>query len=163
MNPKRQDSEDIQQKISTAIEHLKAGCSCSESVLLTYGPQLGLEQKLAVKIASGFGGGMGMGATCGAVTASIMVIGLQHGPASGAERAVRALSSEYVGSFVELFTRRNGSVCCRDLTGGLDPSTAEGRQQIREQGRVEDVVAEAIRTLEQLVPAGDGQRATPAA
>lgn len=108
LEPKR--SENVESKISMAIENLKAGYSCSEAVLLTYGLQFGLNQELAFKIASGFGGGMGfMGETCGSVTAAYMVIGLKYGANSVKDRYSREFTYESVSNFADLFKERNGS------------------------------------------------------
>lgn len=149
-------SESEKGKINTAIENLKADYSCSEAVLLTYGPQLGLDQKLAVKIASGFGGGMGrLGETCGAVTAAYMVIGLKYGADSVKDNYSRENTYQAVAEFDHLFKERNGSTYCRDLIGGIDMSTPEGRKQIREKGRVPEIVSDAISILEDIFKGND--------
>ena len=149
-------TEYVKGKINIAIENLKAGYSCSEAVLLTYGPQLGLGQELAFKIASGFGGGMGfMGETCGAVTAAYMVIGLKYGASSVKDSYSRDLTYVSVSEFANLFKKRNGSTYCRDLIGGIDMSTIEGRMQIREKGRVPQIVSDAIILLEEIFEGND--------
>ena len=59
-----------------AVENLKSGLNCAQSVLSAYGEILGLDGKYIKAVSSGFGKGMG-GAqkTCGAVSGAIMVIG----------------------------------------------------------------------------------------
>lgn len=154
MEPKCLDHVD--EKISTAIENLKAGYSCSEAVLLTYGPQLGLEQELAFKIASGFGGGMGfMGETCGAVTAAYMVVGLKYGASCLKDNYSRDITYVSVANFAEKFKRLNGSTNCRDLVKGVDMSTIEGRNEIREKGKVPQIVSDAIMILEEIFAEND--------
>lgn len=149
LEPKR--SEDVEGKVCIAIENLKAGYSCSEAVLLTYGSQLGLDQELAFKIASGFGGGMGlMGETCGAVTAAYMVIGLKFGTSCAKDSYARDLTYKSVADFAALFKKRNGSTYCRDLIGGIDMSTIEGQRQIRERGKVPKIVSDTIIILEDI-------------
>lgn len=146
----------VKGKINIAIENLKAGYSCSEAVLLTYGPHLGLEQVLAFKVASGFGGGMGlMGETCGAVTAAYIVIGLKYGANNVKDSYSRQLTYESVANFADLFKRRNGSTYCRDLIGGIDMSTIEGRKHIREKGRGPQIVSDAIIILEEIFKGND--------
>lgn len=149
-------SEYVKGKINIAIENLKAGYSCSEAVLLTYGPQLGLDQELAFKIASGFGGGMGLlGETCGAVTAAYMVIGLKYGANSVKDSYSRELIYQSVADFSDLFKERNGSTYCRDLIGDIGMSTIEGRKHIREKGRVPQIVTDAIIILEDIFKRND--------
>ena len=125
--------------------------SCSEAVLLTYSSQLGLQPESAFKIASGFGGGMGwMGETCGAVTAAYMVIGLKYGATNVKDSYSRELTNESVARFADLFKERNGSTLCKDLIGEIDMTSIDGRKQIREKGRVPQIVSDAIIVLETL-------------
>jgi C_GCAxxG_C_C family probable redox protein len=143
-------------KINIALENLKAGYSCSEAVLLSYGPQLGLDQALAFKIASGFGGGMGfLGETCGAVTAAYMVIGLKYGGNSVKDTYSRELIYQSVADFADFFKARNGSTYCRDLIDGIDMSSIEGRKHIREKGGVPYIVSDAIIILEKIFKRND--------
>jgi C_GCAxxG_C_C family probable redox protein len=151
-----EQSEYEKGKINTAIKNLKAGYSCSEAVLLTYGPQLGLDQELASKIASGFGGGMGLlGETCGAVTAAYMVIGLKYGTNIVKESFPREFTYQAVSDFAHLFKERNGSTYCRDLVGGIDMSSTEGRKHIREKGSVLKIVSDTIIILEEIFKGND--------
>ena len=53
--------------------------NCSQAILETYGPSLGLPVEQARKVAAAFAGGMGMGSECGAVTGAFMVIGMKYG------------------------------------------------------------------------------------
>ena len=55
--------------------------NCAQTVFSLFAPDLGIDEKTALKIASGFGGGMACAETCGAVTGAYMVIGLKHGHA----------------------------------------------------------------------------------
>ena len=57
----------------------KEGFSCSMAVLGAYCEQFGLDKNLAYKVSSGFGGGMHLDQTCGAVTGAFMVLGLKFG------------------------------------------------------------------------------------
>jgi hypothetical protein len=62
-------------KIEQAVAYFKEGFSCSQAIVAAYAPSLGLDRDTALKIASGFGGGMGrLAETCGAVTGSFMVL-----------------------------------------------------------------------------------------
>ena len=52
-------------KAEQARRRFDEGFSCAPAVLSTYSQHLGLEEALALKIACGFGGGIGrMGRTC---------------------------------------------------------------------------------------------------
>lgn len=58
---------------------LDEGFNCSQIVLSSFAEDLGLDSEMANKVATCFGGGMGSGDTCGAVTGALMVLGLKYG------------------------------------------------------------------------------------
>ena len=63
-------------KYKKAVEIFKKGFNCSQSVAGAWCEEMGLPFDTAVKIAAGFGGGMGrMREVCGAVTGAFMVLG----------------------------------------------------------------------------------------
>ncbi len=49
--------------------------NCSETIMMAYADELGFTQEQAAAIATNFGGGMKCGATCGAITGALMVLG----------------------------------------------------------------------------------------
>ena len=62
-----------------AIESFRSGLNCSQAVVTAYSEQLNYDDKLALSISCGFGGGMGrLQETCGAVTGSFMVLGIYN-------------------------------------------------------------------------------------
>jgi C_GCAxxG_C_C family probable redox protein len=73
---------------------------------------------LALKIACGFGAGIGrMGRTCGAVTGALMVIGLKHGQVNLADEKSRQRTYTLVKEFIDRFTALYGSTECKELIG----------------------------------------------
>ena len=50
--------------------------NCTQTVLMTFAPEAGLSAEDAFKVAKNFGGGMKVGAMCGAITGSLMAMGL---------------------------------------------------------------------------------------
>ena len=131
--------------IEKAAAGFSQGLNCAQSVLSAYGPRFGLDRDLALKLASGFGGGIGhRGESCGVVTGAIMVIGLKHGGtlADGQE----SLDKTYglIERFLESFKARHGSILCRELLG-CDISTPEGLQAARDKGLFFDVCPKYVR------------------
>jgi len=101
-----------------AVSMFKEGHSCSQSIFAAFAPQLGLDEKTALKIACPFGGGMArMGDTCGAVTGAFMVIGLKHGRVDPEDEAAKEKTYALINRFVERFKSRNTHIACRDLLG----------------------------------------------
>ncbi len=60
------------------LARFSEGPNCTQAIAATYGPNLGLDVEQALKGGDAFGSGMGMGATCGALTGALMIIGLKH-------------------------------------------------------------------------------------
>lgn len=119
-------------RVERAVSCFKEGFSCSQAMLSTYGPQLGLNHELALKVSGAFGGGMArMGETCGAVTGAFMVIGLKHGKTKFEDKQAKEKTYSLVREFVDRFKSRNGSIVCRELLG-CDISTPEGRDLAKE-------------------------------
>jgi C_GCAxxG_C_C family probable redox protein len=118
-------------RIETALSQFTQGFNCSQAVLSAYAGQFGLDDATALKIAAGFGGGMGlMAETCGAVTGAFMVLGLRYGGTSP-DREAKEVAYAQIGEFVDRFKARRGSLTCRDLLG-CDIGTTEGYQVARE-------------------------------
>ena len=121
------------------------GLSCSQAVFSAYAAEHGLDRDAALKVAAGFGGGMGrMAQTCGAVTGAYMVIGLKHGAVSGQDQDAKQKTYRLVREFAERFHARNGSVVCRELLG-CDISTPEGFEKMRALGLHEKVCTKLVR------------------
>jgi C_GCAxxG_C_C family probable redox protein len=103
-------------KAEEAKKQFEKGFSCAPAVLSTYSEQLGLEKTSALKIACGFGGGIGRtGRTCGAVTGAVMVIGLKYGQVNLADEKSRQKTHKLVKEFIDRFTAVHGSIECREL------------------------------------------------
>ncbi len=80
-----------------------------------------MRDDLALKTATGFGGGVGArGSLCGIVSGSVMVIGLKHG--RGREDDMDAALAAYLrcSQLLEWFRKEFGSEMCSTLTGGVD-------------------------------------------
>ncbi len=141
--------------IETAVDYFLNQRNCSQAILMTFGPELGLPIELAPKIASPFGAGIGrLGQTCGAVSGALMVLGLLAGNNSLEPIEQKELSYSLAREFVNEFTRRRGSTQCRELLG-IDISNPEGLERVREEGLTEtlcpELVSEAASILLEIV------------
>jgi len=117
-------------KSEEAVERFKKGFNCSQAVFGSYSGQLGLDCDTASKVATGFGGGMRMGGTCGAVTGAFMALGLKYGNSSAKDKESKAKTYGKIEEFTNRFNNRNNSVVCRELLG-CDISTPEGMNEAR--------------------------------
>lgn len=98
--------------------------NCAQTIFGLFASDLGLDEKTALKISSGFGGGMASAETCGAVTGAYMVIGMKHGH-SNSNPGDKAKTKLLIQKFNEEFRKVHGSLICKNLTG-FDISTPEG-------------------------------------
>jgi C_GCAxxG_C_C family probable redox protein len=136
--------------IEKAAAGFGQGLNCAQSIVSAYGPRFGLERELALKLASGLGGGIGhQGDSCGVVTGAIMVIGLKHGGTMADEAALEKTYS-LVARFLERFKARHGTIHCRELLG-CDISTPEGLQAARDKGLFEERCPEYVRASAEIL------------
>ena len=132
--------------------------NCAQAVLSTYCEKFGLERKLALELAQGFGGGMGrMGATCGAVTGAYMVIGLAQKMWDENPRQSLDRTYELVREFNQRFKALHGSVICKELIN-YDLSTPEGLAEARNKKIFTticpDFVSDSVKILEAMIQSG---------
>ena len=68
------------ERTERAAALFNSGCNCAQATLLAFADVIGADEKLLLKVASDFGGGMsGTRETCGAVTGMLMALGLIKG------------------------------------------------------------------------------------
>lgn len=112
------------------ISEVFGSFNCSQTVLKIFAPEIGLSDKTALRLASGFGAGMVCGETCGAVTGAYMVIGMKHGhdtPDPDAKANTKAL----IRKFNDEFKAEHQTLKCRELIGFdlSDPEQAAAASQ----------------------------------
>ena len=115
-------------QIDDAVALFAEGFNCAQAVLTAFGPAMGIERDACLRIAAGFGGGMGRSSeACGAVTGALMVIGLRYGSPMAGDREAKDRTYGMVREFIARFRARNGSINCTGLLG-VDLGTPEGFQ-----------------------------------
>jgi C_GCAxxG_C_C family probable redox protein len=100
-----------------AGEYFRAGYNCSESVFLGFRDYLGLDMpNEMVRMMTVFGGGMGhAGCACGALTGSILILGLLRGMTEGGTGEKRDQAYALGKEFHDRFESTFGNTCCRNL------------------------------------------------
>lgn len=107
---KRMDMEE------QCIDYFNNGYSCSESVLQTGIERFGIESDCTPAVASVFGGGVkGLGHVCGAITSTLMLIGIMHGKRSLND--TREVADRLAITFLDFCQEEFGTLMCRDVTG----------------------------------------------
>jgi C_GCAxxG_C_C family probable redox protein len=89
---------------------------CSESILLVINKSfgLGLAEEVASSMADGFCGGMSAGCVCGALSSSVMALGLILSPRKNGGMRKKEFQS-LCKKMHDQFEERFGSTCCRCL------------------------------------------------
>jgi C_GCAxxG_C_C family probable redox protein len=130
----------------TAVQYFQSGFNCAQSVFAAYADELGLQKDQALKISTGFGGGMArLQKTCGAVTGSFMVLGSKYGKDGEGDDNARDKTYKLVRIFADRFTAQHGTLECSKLMG-CDLNTPEGQLFSREHNLHANVCTQCIKT-----------------
>jgi C_GCAxxG_C_C family probable redox protein len=124
-------------KSQLAIENFKT-LNCAQSVLLSFAKELNLDEMTALRISAGFGGGMAMAETCGAVTGAYMVLGLKAQTEGKSIPEIKAEAKAAVKKFNDIFRTKHGSQKCKKLLG-INISTSEGAAEASEKNLFDSV------------------------
>lgn len=115
-----------------AKEYFTNGANCAQAVLRAFCDRCGLTPDTAMKLASGFGGGIArQREVCGAVTGMTMAADLIRGPGEGADKAAKDEHYTFIRELCDEFRAETGSIICRELLGlaskQSDPPVSEAR------------------------------------
>mgnify|MGYP001046508221 CR=1 FL=1 len=138
-----------------ALSYYSKGYNCAQSVVVSFTDILKIDEEVALKMSSGFGGGMGrMQETCGAATGAFMVIGYLLGKYKESDEGAKENTNELIQEFAKKFTERFGSINCLGLIE-YDLNTEKGRQQANRQGvfrkKCTNYVKESVELLEEIL------------
>ena len=148
----------MSKKSEEAVESFGAGYNCSQAVLSVFAEDFGLDGKLALKVSSGFGGGIGRGGDiCGAVTGAVMVLGLKIFSPEADIQQSKAKVYEIVKEFKKRFKKRHGSIVCRRLLG-CNIATAKGAARVVEDDLHNKVCAGLVRDAVEIVEEMKGEK-----
>ncbi|MGA2120878.1 MAG: C-GCAxxG-C-C family protein [Methanoregula sp.] len=94
------------------------GWSCSQAVCCAFAKDFGIDEKIALRLSCGLGGGMShTGNMCGAVSGALMVIGMKYGRTELDDPASKEKTYELGQQFIREFRRRDHAVNCTELIG----------------------------------------------
>lgn len=101
-----------------AVELFKQGYNCSQAVFAAFCDEFGMDEKTALKVSAGLGGGVGrLREVCGTVTGAAMVAGMFYGATDGDDRESKAKTYKVVQQIAQEFKMNNPSIVCRELLG----------------------------------------------
>jgi len=118
-------TKDLEERVNRAVENFMQGYGCCQSVVAAFADIYGLDETMAKRIAAGFGGGVGrMRMMCGAVSAIVMLVGLDCGQTEGSDRMGKSACYKVVQELLAKSKADNGSLICAELLGLKGPVPA---------------------------------------
>lgn len=106
----------ISEKIKRGVELFEQGYNCSQSVVLAFAEDFGIDPLTALKFSSSFGGGMGrLREVCGAVTGAFMVLGWCYPATDITDKGAKKENYAAVQNFAMEFKGQMGSYICAEL------------------------------------------------
>ena len=101
-----------------AKKNFLAGMNCAQAVLCAFADRCGLDRETALKLASGFGGGIArQREVCGAITGMCMAADLIRGPGEISDKAAKDEHYDFIRGLCDAFRDETGSIICRELLG----------------------------------------------
>ena len=128
-----------------AVEYFNNNFNCSQGVFTAFATELGIDEKLALRLGTNFGGGERKGELCGAVAGALMVLGLRCGHCDSNDIEGKDKAYKISEEFMNRFISKNGSVICRELLG-YDLSKDEDMEIIRSKNLFRSVCPEMVRS-----------------
>ena len=120
-------------KSEQTVSLFMKGYNCAQSVLFSFCDDLKIDKDRALRIACGFGAGMGRKEeVCGAVTGGILVLGAKYGRGINDDRSATEVTYAKTRELMEQFAERHGTFICRKLLNGCELTTEEGHKQFKE-------------------------------
>jgi len=110
--------QELDERVQRAVDNFMAGYGCCQSVVAAFSDLYGLDETMAKRIAAGFGGGVGrMRMMCGAVSAIVILVGLDCGQTEGSDREGKSACYKVVQQLLEQSRQENGSIICAEILG----------------------------------------------
>lgn len=114
----RLTSAELDARVARAVDNFMQGYGCCQSVVAAFAGLYGLDDAMAKRIAAGFGGGVGrMRMMCGAVSALVILVGLDCGQTDGADSEGKSACYRVVQQLLAQSKAENGSIICAELLG----------------------------------------------
>jgi len=142
-------------KIKAATHAFCNGRSCAQAILTTYSDKYNIDVEQAMKLTTGLAGGMGrMASTCGTVTGSILVLGLDKSSGLVGDTASKEATMQAVQTFSQKFEEKHGTLVCKELLD-CDISQESSYKKAQEEGlfksRCPNFVETAVDILEGII------------
>lgn len=138
--------------IETATQIFLSNYNCAQAVLYSCSDDTIIDKSTALKVASGFGAGLGRNQeVCGAITGAIIAISLRHGRGEHDDPSATERTYLKTRELMDKFQAKHGSCICRELLAGCNLMTEEGQKYFRENDLKNKICKECVRSAVQIV------------
>jgi C_GCAxxG_C_C family probable redox protein len=141
-------------KSDKALYYFANNFNCSQAVFTTFATEMGVDEEIALKLGTQFGGGARCGQMCGAVSGALMVLGLKYGHCHSNNNEEKSRAYSLAVEFNKRFCEKNCSIVCKDLLG-YDLSVPNELALIKEKKLFSTVcpkmIADATEIVEQML------------
>lgn len=140
-----------------AAELFGKGFNCSQAVFAAFCDKFGMDEKPALKVASGLGGGVGrMREVCGAMCGAAMVAGMVYGDDTGENREAKSYTYKKVQEIAAEFKKTNPSIICRELLGlskncAVTPNAEKRTAEYYKKRPCAQIVEDAVKATEKVL------------
>ncbi len=118
MEQKKNLPQELELRIDQAVENFMQGYGCCQAVVAAFADLYGMSDEMAKRVGAGFGGGVGrMRMMCGAVSALVILVGLDCGQTDGDDREGKSECYKVVQELLAKSKEQNGSIICAEILG----------------------------------------------
>jgi C_GCAxxG_C_C family probable redox protein len=142
----------MEAKGDIAVAKFLDGYNCAQSVLYSFSNALQIDTNTALKIACGFGAGMGRRQeVCGAVTGGIIALGAKYGRGMNDDRQATELTYAKTRELMERFSQKHGTFVCRKLLNGCELTMEEGQKHFKENDYLNTICVPCVRSVVEIL------------
>jgi C_GCAxxG_C_C family probable redox protein len=135
-----------------AVAKFSEGYNCAQSVFYSFCDDLHFDKNTALKMATGFGAGMGRkGEVCGAVSGGIIVIGAKYGRGETDRQTAKEVTYKKTRELMDRFAEKHGTFICRKLLNGCELTTEEGQQHFKADNLSNTVCQPCVRSVVEML------------
>jgi C_GCAxxG_C_C family probable redox protein len=144
--------DEMENRTEIAVSKFSEGYNCAQSVFYSFCDALRFDKNAALKMACGFGAGMGRkGEVCGAVSGGIMVIGAKYGRGETDGQTAKELTYKKTRELMDRFEKKHGTFICRRLLHGCELTTEEGQKRFKENKLSDTICNPCVRSVVEIL------------
>ena len=136
----------------TAVAKMLEGYNCAQAVLFASCDRLSFDKETSMRMACGLGAGMGRKQeVCGALSGGIFALGFKYGRGPKDDRSRTETTYGKTRELMDRFAAKHGSCICRELLGGCNMMTEDGRRYYKANDLLHITCVPCVRTAGEIL------------